>query len=160
MKKIVVTLLICLALTPATVWCDWDNLFDRHDSHNKPSTDPQLDFFFGTVLLIVVASGASLFIVGPLLVIWTRRFRNNLLIVFLANLVMYLLSLYLRKFPEGYTGYLRSPGLWYTVFEIALLSLLSFIVVVILDLTQWLVRKIRAAFKKTENGNEPYIPHD
>ncbi len=158
MRRIAATLLVCLALTPATAWCDWHDHLHHHGSRGSSSSDPCLDAFVTTVFLTIVASGAILVLGGPVLVMWTRRTRDILWIVPLANLLMYLLSIYLRAYPGGFAARFRSPGLWYTVSEIILLGVLSLLVAVILAAIQWLYRKIRSIIKKGATSTEPSTP--
>ncbi|NLE59966.1 MAG: hypothetical protein GX616_16560 [Planctomycetes bacterium] len=133
-----------LAMTSAQpAWADWDDHWHHH-SGGGPG-DPNVDAFVSGVLLIVSASAAILFFLGPVLIIRARRIRDTLWIVPLVNLLLYLLSITLRRYPGGFAARFRPPGLWYTIGEGILLLLLTGLLILVLAIIQWTVRKIRAA---------------
>ena len=148
MIKRLATIVLCLAITTQIAWCDWDHHF-YHGGHDSDlSSDPNFVAFVWTMVLAIVASAVLLFLAGPFLIIFTRRTRDILWIVPLANLLLYLLSISLRSYPGGFAARFRPPGLIYTLVEIVLLLVMSFIIALILAAIQWLVRKARSRSKK------------
>jgi len=65
------------------------------------------------------------------------------------NLLLYLISIYLRSYPGGFAARFEPPGLAYTIGEIVLLLVLSLIVMLILAAIRWFVNKVKGIFRKT-----------
>lgn len=138
--KPLVLFLLCLALTTQTAWCDWDHFSHHGGGSPDVPVDPVFDAFMMTAVLVIAASVGLLLFGGPVLIIFTRRIRDTLWIIPAANLLLYLVSIFVRPYPGGLIERFRPPGLYYTLTEIALLLILSFIVAVIIAVIQWIVR--------------------
>lgn len=160
MNRFTSIVFVILALVPSVAWCDWHDHFGHSGSHGQGTVDPEIEFFVSTVLLIIVASSVLLFLGGPVLVFCTRRTRHLFWMVPLGNFALYVLSLYLRTYPGDSSTRLRSPGPWYTVFEIVLLGFLSLLIAVILAVIHWLIRKIRSILKGKDGRIDPDHPMD
>jgi hypothetical protein len=155
MNRFTSIVFVILALVPSVAWCDWHDHFGHSGSHGQGTVDPEIEFFVSTVLLIIVASSVLLFLGGPVLVFCTRRTRHLFWMVPLGNFALYVLSLYLRTYPGDSSTRLRSPGPWYTVFEIVLLGFLSLLIAVILAVIHWLIRKVRSVLNRNAGRIEP-----
>jgi len=156
MKKLTATVFTLLA-SAQTGLCDWHN----HHSHSDGGTpNPAFDSFMWTSILIVAASIAILFFVGPVLLIRNRRIRDLFWMVPLANMGLYILSISVRQYPGGFTARFHPPGVTNTVLEFALLLLSSFLVALVLAIIQWIVRNVRRFTKKAEgvDGRPPEAP--
>lgn len=149
------TLVFVLAISAQSAFGDWHH---GHGSSLGSSPDPNFDAFLLTSLLVIAASGAILFLAGPLLILWGRRIRDTLWIVPLANLVLYVLSISVQPYPGGFAARFERPGLLYTIAEMILLLAGSLVVTLILAATQWLVRTTRSRLKNRKAGDEPSPP--
>ncbi|OQX22892.1 MAG: hypothetical protein BWK80_28800 [Desulfobacteraceae bacterium IS3] len=137
---------LLLAGSIQTAWCDWGH--HRSRSSDIPA-DPHLDAFIATVFIAIIANAVLLLFAGPIMVIFSRRIRDMLWSIPAMNLLLYLISIYLRSYPGGFAARFEPPGLAYTIGEIVLLLVLSLIVILILAAIRWFVNKVKGIFRKT-----------
>jgi hypothetical protein len=129
-----------------TAWCDWGH---HHSRSSDIPADPHLDAFIATVFMAIIANAALLLFAGPISIIFSRRIRGMFWSIPAINLLMYLISIYLRSYPGGFAARFEPPGLAYTIGEIVILLVLSLIVILILAAIRWFVNKVKGIFRKT-----------
>jgi hypothetical protein len=108
--------------------------------------DPLMDAFFVGVVVTILCSVGILVFCCPFLVVWVRRIRDIFWVVPTLNLALYFAGAAVRVYPGGFLARFRPPGLWYTLFEIALVLALSLVVATVTALAQWSIRKVRSLF--------------
>ena len=151
MKKLTAAFL-AMAASAQTGLCDWHHSYEHGTSG---SSDPAIEAFMWTSILIVASSVAILLFAGPVLIIRTRRIRDVFWVVPLANTALYILSISLRPYPGGFAAKFQPPGLTNTVLEIVLVVLSRLLVALVLAIVHWLVRMVRRLTKKPETDAEP-----
>jgi hypothetical protein len=155
MMKTLTIALLFLAVSAQTGLCDWHHHYG-YGSGGAP--DPNFDAFMWTSILILAASAAILLLVGPVIVIRTRRIRDLFWVVPLVNTVLYILSISLRSYPGGFVARFQPPGLANTILEILLLLVSSLFVALILAIIQWITRTVKRFTKKQEPNTEQSPP--
>lgn len=142
--------LLGLVLSANTALCDWHH----HGHGSSGASDPSVDAFMWTCVLVLAATMVILFVAGPILVIRLRRIRDLFWVVPLVNTVLYLLSMCLRPYPGGLAARFQPPGLVNTILEIALLLISSLTVALILAMIQWIIRTVRRLSRERNTDTE------
>lgn len=131
--------------------CGLHHLFEHHGGHGA-APDPQAEAFGATVLIIFASALVVLLFCCPFLALRVRRIRDLFWIIPSLDLALYLASIALRPYPEGFGARFQTPGVWYTFAEVFLVLTLSLVIASANACVLWLMRLFR---RRTDRSNDP-----